>query len=324
MTLQTTQNSDWFVQAILTDGNVEKCLNQVIGDLQSKEKFVLKLKLKLGEKTDLAPDKLSDLSARVKILENTIKFRVGILSYERRAPWFRSCAVTATGPFSGSVLPDPIFAPYDESLTPQIRSGLMECWIRKNLLNYPLKATESCIWKILLVLNSEWWNLGDLQDWPRLERLPDELPQNLESRSLRAFLLNVKSEYLNVHERLKSCYQMLFDASVPFWDAAPLARRTRASEGSEDQSYRVAENMRAEFKRRRANTPTLKRPTVKTGQDLEALRFMGFDDFPDQELLKQRYHVLAREMHPDRDGGNESKFKMLSKCYKHLSKFCTL
>jgi DnaJ-class molecular chaperone len=54
----------------------------------------------------------------------------------------------------------------------------------------------------------------------------------------------------------------------------------------------------------------------------EALRFMGFDDFPTTDSLKQRYHMLALDMHPDRQGGNELKFKLLAKSYKHLSQVC--
>jgi DnaJ-class molecular chaperone len=45
---------------------------------------------------------------------------------------------------------------------------------------------------------------------------------------------------------------------------------------------------------------------------------MGFDDFPEAEVLRQRYHALALEMHPDREGGNEARFKLLAKSYKHL------
>ena len=43
------------------------------------------------------------------------------------------------------------------------------------------------------------------------------------------------------------------------------------------------------------------------------------DDFPTVAQLRQRYHALALEMHPDRQGGNEARFKMLAKCYRHLS-----
>jgi len=45
---------------------------------------------------------------------------------------------------------------------------------------------------------------------------------------------------------------------------------------------------------------------------------MGFDEFPDVEMLRQRYHALAMTMHPDREGGNEARFKLLAKSYKHL------
>jgi hypothetical protein len=323
MTLPAAQSADWFVKAILAEGNVSACLSQVIDDLREKEKFVAALRKNLGERPGVLFDALSELSTKVRVLENTVKFRLSALSHERRAAWFRQSAATATGPFAGTVLPDPLFTPYDETRTPLIRAGVIECWLRRNLVSYPMRATESCVWKHLLVLNYEWGKLGDLSDYPRLERLPEDLPASLESRALKAFLLNVKAEYLSVYERLKSIYQALLDASEVFWRAAPIpaAQRTRSHQGRDDASYQTAETMRAEFRRRRAQTPTIKRPAGKTSQDLEALRFMGFDEFPDHEVLKQRYHALALEMHPDRDGGNESRFKLLTKSYKHLMKY---
>ena len=79
--------------------------------------------------------------------------------------------------------------------------------------------------------------------------------------------------------------------------------------------------MREEFKRRRQTaSTTAPQHGVRhlSGADIDALRFMGFEEVPAPELLRQRYIVLAKQYHPDRHGGNENAFKRLSSAYSHL------
>jgi hypothetical protein len=311
---------DWFLSAIVKDGSVGTCLGEVLAEVRRKERFVAKLHEKISEREAAGADAISEISARIRILENTLKFRLSVLSPERRGSWFRPNVATASGPFSGSVLSDPVFCQYDETKTNKVRVALVECWSRKNLVAYPMKATESSLWKILLTLNFELHAIGDLGEWPRLERLPEDLPEDFASRSLRAFLSNVAFEYLEARERLKNAYETLLEASDSFWSRAK-TRRVDPEHGETYDGYTAAESMREEFRKRRA-APTIKRPIGKSIHDIEALRFMGFDDFPNTEALKQRYHTLALDMHPDRQGGNESKFKLLAKSYKHLSRVC--
>ncbi len=323
-------NQDWFVSAIVKDGTVGRCLAEVVYELKRKERFVHALSAKISERKNSTFDAVTEISSRISILENTVKFRLSILSPERRGSWFRTSATTASGPFSESILTEPIFSVFDESKTIDVRNGLVGCWQKRNLIDFPLKATDSCVWKILLSLNFELWTLGDLGEWPRLETLPDALPLDLDSRSLRAFLTNVKTEYLAARQRLDKVYEVLLNASDKFFAkcvAAPQATKSASKNsfnvnGNYD-GYTVAENVREEFKKRRT-TPTIRRPIGKSAQDLEALRFMGFSDFPTEDDLKQRYHRLALEMHPDREGGNESRFKLLAKSYKHLRRVCSL
>ncbi|MEI6397278.1 MAG: J domain-containing protein [Pseudomonadota bacterium] len=311
---------DWFISAIVKDGTVGTCLGEVLTEVRRKERFVAKLHEKISERGASGADAISEISARIRVLENTLKFRLSILSPERRGAWFRANVATASGPFSGTVLPDPVFSQYDETKTNKVRVALIECWTLGNLIAYPMKSTESCLWKILLSLNFELQSLGNLGEWPRLERLPEDLPDDLGSRSLKAFLSNVALEYQSARERLKNAYVTLLDASDGFWARAK-ARRVDADRGEAYDGFTAAESMREEFRKRRA-APTIKRPIGKSTHDIEALRFMGFDDFPTADLLKQRYHTLALDMHPDRQSGNESRFKLLAKSYKHLSRVC--
>jgi hypothetical protein len=317
MPSKTIHTNDWFVSAVIKDGSVMQCLAEVLGELRLKEKFVQKLCAKLGEEKDSGSDALSKLSARIRLLESTIKFRTTILSVERRGAWFRTNSTTATGPFVPALMPDPIFSEYDENNTKKIRLGLLECWKQKNLVAYPLRATESCLWKIVLALNFELEALGDLGEWPRLETYPDSLPPEIESRSLRAFLNNVKLEYLTSKELLNNCNELLVQASEKFWATAPRQRVVQSGDSDYD-GQKQADNIRQQFRSRRA-TAASNRTTIKSILDIQALKLMGFDNFPNTEELKQRYHVLALEMHPDRQGGNEARFKMLAKCYRHLS-----
>jgi hypothetical protein len=297
---------------------------QVMTELQRKEQFVAKLREKLSERSDHSQDALTELSNRIRILESTLKFRLSILSPERRGAWFRPSSSTASGPFSGTLLPDPVFSAYDETQSPKIRAAILECWQQKNLVNYPLRATDNCLWKILLGINFELHAIGDNGSWPRLERLPDDLPKDFESRSLRAFLSNVRAEYLSVQERLRSAYDLLIDASERFWVGAPRATRVTKDRADDYDGHRAAESMREGFRKRRSQnpSPTIKPPIGKSAQDIVALKFMGFDDFPNAEDLKQRYHNMALRLHPDREGGNEARFKLLSKSYKHLTRVC--
>lgn len=328
MNIPAQISQDWFVSAIVKDGSVGDCLNEVARELKRKENFVSLLHAKISEKKGSSLDAVSEISGRISILENSLKFRLSILSADRRGAWMRA-GVTAAGPFAGTVLTEAVFSSFDETQGSKIRKGFEECWNKKNLVAYPLKATETCLWKILLSLNFELHALGDMGEWPRLEKLPEELPADLDSRSLRAFLTNVKLEYNSARDRLNQAYESLTAACDRFWaksssNSPRTSQRQQAqgqAQGQAYDGYTAAENMRQEFRKRRT-TPTIQRPIGKSSQDIEALRFMGFADFPDEDSLKQRYHTLALDMHPDRQGGNESRFKLLAKSYKHLRRFC--
>ena len=311
---------DWFLSAILKDGSVGESLQEVERELRDKLLFVETLRHQIGEAAPSKVDTISEISARITTLENTLKFRLSILNPVRKGAWFRPSVSTSAGPFGVHLLEEPVFALFDERSVDRVKHGLMKCWKARNLVDYPLKATETCLWKTLLSLNFELHAAGNLGRWPRLDKLPEELPPEFESRSLRAFLVNVKAEYMTAAQRLDDCYDSLFRASARFWLAMTSSMRNEAVYDDEQyDGHRTAEKLRQEFRSRRGS-PTLKRPMGKSTQDIEALSFMGFDDFPELEALRQRYHSLARDMHPDREGGSEARFKLLAKCYRHLTR----
>lgn len=310
-------NRDWFVAAIECDGSVSHCLAAVLSELEQRANLVRALQKSIGEKISGGPDTVTDIGQRIKTLENTLRFRLSILSPERKGAWFRPGS-TMGGPFSGSLLNEPVFSMYDDAHHGRMRKGVSECWEKRNLLDYPFRATEQSLWKVLLTLNFELESLDKFNpSFSRLSELPENLPNLLESRSLRAFLINVRAELISHRARLTQCYYQLLEASERFWQhhATAASRKTGATRDEDPQSA-----FHSSFKQRR--TATTPRPSLKTSSDLEALRFMGFPDYPNPDDLKQRYHSLAMEMHPDRPGGNEQRFKLLNRSYKHLAKVC--
>lgn len=310
-------NRDWFVAAIQTDGSVMNCLAAVLTELEYRARFTKALQLAIGERAPGGIDTVSDVGQRIKILENTLRFRLSILNPERKGAWFRVGSPMG-GPFSGTLLNEAVFSAYDEGQHGRMRKGISNCWQKRSLIDYPFRATDPSLWKVLLSLNFELEALDRFSlEFPRLSELPDQLPSLLESRSLRAFLLNVRAEIVSHRVRLTQCYNQLFEASERFWQHHATAA-SRKSEGADRDD--PIHHFRSSFKQRR--TPTTPRPSFKTSSDLEALKFMGFADYPSTDDLKQRYHSLALEMHPDRPSGNEQRFKLLNRSYKHLAKIC--
>ena len=88
-----------------------------------------------------------------------------------------------------------------------------------------------------------------------------------------------------------------------------------------------AQDMRAEFRRRRMSsaqsaardTTARSSMNLKTTMDIDALRFMGFEEFPTVSNLRLRYRQLAKQYHPDHNPQHEDRFKRLTKAYNHLS-----
>jgi hypothetical protein len=303
-------HSDWFIKAIESNGSVKTCLQAVLDDLNVKSSFIKIMMQHIGEPVGSYTDVLTDIGTRLRTLENTLRFRVAILSPDRKGAWFRASATT-TGPFKEVLYSEPFFTHFDEHMANKVRLGLKQCWDHKGLVQYPFSPTETCLWKILLTLNFELERASQFgRPFGSVLTLGDQLPEELKSRSLLAFLSNVRAEVLSLQNRLGQCYKEMLDASERFWLVC--MHETAQRDG---RAHRHAKN---QFDRL-----TVK-PMIKAGPDFEALRFFGFDNFPDGEELKRRYHSLALRFHPDREGGSEHKFKLLAKHYRHLSKLIGL
>lgn len=309
-----SQTTDWFIPAIQSNGSVGESLSAVLELLDEKRRFLNGLIASIAEKSPGAMDAVSDIGQRIRLLDNTLRFRLTILSPERKGAWFRPATAT-TGPFKENLMPEPVFSAYNDDFYGRVRSGFSLCWEKRNLVDYPLSAKDPSLWKVLLSLNFELERIETLETgFPKLSELPIMLPAHLESRSLRAFLTNVRAEILSHRSRLADCYKMLLDASDRYWrfHATTASQKTTKSAGPNHE--------KAPLRDRRS--PTTPRNRFKNSSDIEALKFMGFADYPKSDDLKQRYHSLALTMHPDRPTGNEQRFKMLTKSYKHLSKVC--
>jgi len=307
---------DWFIGAIETKGSVGACLSAVSDELSSRQKFVELLKAKIV-KPESTLDNVSDLATRIKSLENTLRFRLGILRPERPGAWFRAPAATSTGPFASTLLSEPVFSLYRPEDVDKVRKSLKVAWESKSITNLPFEQNEPSLWKSLLCLSLELEQLINLPepfDSFKLDELPNGLPPSLDSKALRAFLLNVASELKNARLKLDDCYKQLLDSSDRLWIyQKEQSKRTHRRDFRSPGQDRI-DDVRAEFqKRRQAAMP------IRNSVDSEALQFMGFRDFPTPEILKQRYLILAKKLHPDANLGMDEDFKFLTKSFAHLN-----
>ncbi len=346
---ETRPVRDWFLAAFETEGPVSAGLDAVVAELSSKIDFTRALAARLTVPGQTL-DAVTELGQRVRSLENTLRFRLPLLQVDRPGAWFRPPLARTTGPFSSPVLMEAVIAPVQPADVGRVRECLQKAWSQKSSrMGHAALDGAPNLWRTLLHLSK---SLEDLCVLPapfspsRLDELPDGLPENLESRPLRAFLVNVRSEILSVRGRITECHRILNEATDRLLTA--IAESARASQAEPAPSESVhsgsvhsgsaqaghsnssrksasarqntwrqnADEVREEMRRRRQERV---QQNLRTPQDLSALDFMGFDHWPDQKILRQRYLSLAKTMHPDRPGGNDEKFKMLNKSYEHLA-----
>ena len=320
-----SQPRDWFAAAVQTEGSVADALDAVVAELDGRRAFITALKERLSPAPGV--DAVSTLSHQIKNLENTLRFRLGILRPERPGAWFRAPATTSAGPFASAVIEAPVFALYDPSEAETVSRELPRLWQARVAGPLPFKEMTPNLWATLLEINAAWAALVVLPSpfaMLNLAELPDSLPRALDSRALRAFLINVRTEVLATRARLDHCFSELQRASERFWTyQIEQERRYRGRHGSTERPRvnHTADSVREEFKRRRQSTSGAGvgggQPPL-SGVDRQAMRFMGFDDVPNAEALRQRYLSMAKRLHPDREGGNDTAFKMLSSAYSHL------
>ena len=327
---ETAAPRDWFVPAIECNGTVADCLGAVMTELGQRTSFIQALSACLEVPGDSfqakSMDAVTDLGQKIKGLENTLKFRLGILRPERPQAWFRAPAATSAGPFSSTLIDEPVFASFDFHETERVKRSLAALWTERKARPLPFKDEGGSLWRTLLSFNAEYKRVTELPApfaGLSLADLPDGLPPNLDSRALRAFLINVRNEVRAARERLDACHRQLKDASERFFrfqEEHERGERPGFSQAAGDGRARFnpqADSMREEFRRRRDRQPGGSGKIIMA-PDADALKFMGFDEFPTVDSLRQRYLVLAKRYHPDLNGGDGGAFKRLSGAYSHL------
>ncbi len=323
---------DWFIPAILSEGTVDSCLSAVLSDLNLRASFTQALKTCFSGRAShhgKSIDSVTLIGEQARRLEKTLSFRLGLLRPERAAAWFRPIICGNMGPLMAEAIPDPIFSPYLEhsfsmsATVDNIVQGFSKCWNSRTMSFFPLQSDQPSLWKMLLSLNAELEAAVKLPapfEGLRLDVLPEGLPQKLESKLLKSFLLNVKREVLSTRKLLDECFERLWKVSESLW------LHQKRADREVKKTQETADSVRQEFKKRRragayqfrhgGHSGTISSPMF----DLDALQFMGFNEYPSIETLRQRYLLMAKKLHPDRDGGSEEAFKMLNKVYRHLTK----
>ena len=325
---------DWFIGAIETDGSVGACLDAVIIELDGRLSFVKVIKDRIAGHSKNGVDAITELSHRIKAMENTLRFRLGMLQADRHGAWFRAPVAQTTGPFSTTLIAEAVLSEYSEIPVSEVRRLLLLRWTEARASDLPFKVTSPNLWQTILKMNEDLEKINQLPaPWHelRLDLLPERLPKSLESWALKAFLANVRAEYFTVRERLDACYKQLKNATENLWEVQIKVELEKAvrDEHLKAESAKArrpwtdsAGDLREEFKRRRQSAQRERaqeaRSSMSTSKDVEAWQYMGFDCLPSADSLRQRYLHLAKTYHPDR-GGSEDKFKLLTRAYKQLS-----
>lgn len=328
---------DWFVVGGAQAQSLARALEETENSLSTRQRVVNELRARIGvdPNTHLnwssgdtaATAGLPALRHRVRAMENTLGVRLGVLRPEREGAWFRPTSQKTIGPFPTSIFEDPIFAAYSVGDAPRVREGIMAAWNerrRPHVGEIPFNTKSACLWLTLLELNAQ---LSELVTLPadagglKLDAVPGHLSPSLESPNFRSFLVAVQADFVDVRGRLDRCYRQLLEASDRFWFEQ--WRRFKSAEKTTRESAsapNTARKVRDEFRRRRQTTGRSGLSGMRTIQDLDALAYMGFNDFPEKDELRTRYLDLAKKFHPDRHGGSETAFKRLTKAYSHLTK----
>lgn len=315
--LKNQVESDWFVGAIHFDGSVQESLKFVADQLSRKHTFIDQLQTKLcGNSQD--SDRLTRMGREIKELENTLRFRLGILRAERPASWFRTIQRKDFGPFRSSMLISPVFGDYLQEDFELVQESIKNSWSKSRVELLGFNKEQDSLWKVLLEKREQLTRLA-LFDAPfealNFDNLPESLPAEFESRSLRAFLINVRTEYLSIKDRLQLCFDQLWSSSERLWEY-------------QQQVVRKDNEAKARFRRRQSASSQNSRGSQRRFSDRElgstytdviAMRYMGFEKKPADDDLKKRYREMAKQLHPDRQGGNEERFKKLTEAYRTLA-----
>jgi hypothetical protein len=312
---------DWFLPAIESDRTVRSSFEGVLQDLAHRVEFVQVLRDRLCDSESPDLDTISQLLKEVRFLKSSLQSRLGILSADRPAAWFRPSIAQSAGPFSQPIAREPMFFSHGAEDIPDIHQELENLWSTRSQptsrwINSPT------IWGLILGLNHRYESICRLHgkhcSGLRLDRLPESLPERLNSPILRGFLQNVRVKALEVRTALDQLYSDMFAASEKLWDSM----RRQAEEQRGSRMYRhteTAQRAKDEFRERRQSAARAR--TILLSQPvLDALAIMRFTELPDLQGLKRRYLELARELHPDHNPGKDDEFKKLGEAYTYLTR----
>ncbi len=300
---------DWFLPSIFVDGSLNQFFESVCGQITHQLTFLQALQKNLLKKNNGELDRISKLAEDIRQFELTHRLRLSLLQVEREAPWYRPTSQPSLGPFNHKIFCEPVLSRIDSKESKFLRQKIEQMWHDENYSKDKktiFKDGVQTLWDVLFSLKSDFNDIAVLRlskDLAmRLDLLPENLPWDLECRSLRAFLVNIQNKLLECRTRLDDLYKNLLQMSEKFWEHHKKDNwRTHASE--------FREEMRKERMARQNYFP------VKT---LKALKDLGFDDLPTTKELKQRFHDLAKKWHPDKETGDEKVFKQITFSYEYL------
>lgn len=306
-------NLDWFEPATQNLGNLPASLDRLICIEESKLQFARCLRAALCNPVPHGPDRLTAFLQDVRLLQQTLQHRLGILAIDRPQAWFRHSPTQERGPFAVAVFEEPIFSRFDESRAVAIRHLLPELWRKRQASCLEFDPAVS-IWGRLLQLNFRLAQLNQLAS-PfsdvHLDELPEALPDELLTPALQGFAAQLAQRIKTCQKELDLCYEQLWARSESFLYALHiqhLSEKARQHQGASSKHSHEGP---------RHNTPP---PPMDRRLPLhvrDALRFMSFGELPNFEDLRSRYRIMAHKYHPDR-GGSEDRFKALTQHYKLL------
>lgn len=289
---------DWFEPALQGSGSWAAGLDRLIALEETKLQFVRCLKSALCHPVPHAPDRIALLHQDVKILDQTLQLRLGVLAMDRPQAWFRHSPATERGPFAATVFEEPIFARFDESRASTIRHLLPELW-RLQQVNSSGYDPSASLWGRLLQLNKKY---AELRQLPHpfhdvcIDEFPDALPDDVSSPALVQFSTLLSQRMRSCQRDLENCFQRLWSRSESFLYALHIqhmSSKARQQGQSGGRSQRLSQALS------------------------DALHFMNFGAIPSTEDLKQRYRAMAQTLHPDK-GGNEERFSLLTQHYQQI------
>lgn len=311
---------DWFLPAMEARGALDHCLDQVVRLQEAKLSLVQGLKKNICAGSRQVPDRITELRRQIYDFAKTLEMRLGILSFDRPAAWFRQSYAHELGPFPGKISQEAIFLPFDPMKAKLLKVELKTAWTQRSETVRSFEREDAsgstCLWLILLEFNHRWDKICELPE-PfedlRLDELPEALPDELASKALEAFLQRVRGAIAACREDLDRCFDTLWQASDPFLAKQFMLACQKQQAGSYRRStYRS----HGDFYHHSWSPPGKARNS--SAQLEEALKFMEFSTLPSREDLRKRYRNLARQYHPDFEGGSEEKFKSLNQYYRTL------